>query len=139
MTYATQADMTDRFGETEIVELTDRIGSGAVVVAVLNKALTDADSLIDGYLAARYILPLATVPQILVGPAADIARFKLWDDQAPDEVRKRFDDALAMLKLIAQGVIVLPPGVNGDKPAAAVGMDYYSQERVFTAETLADY
>ena len=139
MTYTTKAEMIARYGETEITELTDRMGAGVVDVSVLNKALTDADALIDGYLAARYTLPLATTPTMLVGLASDIARFKLWDDSAPEEVRKRYEDALAQLKLLSQGGVVLPPDAQGDKPAQASGMDYYSQERVFTAETLVDY
>jgi phage gp36-like protein len=139
MTYATQSDMTDRFDEQEIIELTDRTGAGVVNATVLGKALADADALIDGYLAARYTLPLTYTPAILVGPAADIARFRLWDDRATEEVRQRYEDAMAMLKLISQGVVVLPPDVNGVLPVNAVGMDYYSQERVFTAETLEDF
>lgn len=139
MTYTTKSEMIGRFGETEIVELTDRNDAGVVDAAVLNKALADADALIDGYLAGRYTLPLASTPAILMALASDIARFKLWDDRATEEVRKRYDDALAQLKLIAQGVIVLPPDALGAKPAAAVGMEYYSQERVFTADSLADF
>ena len=139
MTYATKAEMIARFGETEITELTDRADIGAIDSAVLGKALDDADALINGYLAARYTLPLVTVPAVVVGLACDIARYKLWDDQAPEEVRRRYEDALAQLKLMSQGVIVLPPDVQGERPAASVDFSYYSQERVFTAETLADY
>jgi len=131
--------MTGRFGSTEIVELTDRNQSGVIDTVVLGKALADADALINGYLAARYTLPLATTPPILTGPAADIARFKLWDDRAPEEVRKRYEDALALLKLISAGTVVLPPDVNGDKPSASTTIEHYSAGRVFTAETLEDF
>jgi len=139
MAYATEANMIERFGETEILELTDRDKDSEVDSAVLDGALSDADALIDGYLAARYTLPLASVPSLLIGPACDIARFKLWDDRAPDEVRKRYDDALALLKLISNGTVVLPPDAQGEKPAASASMDFYCQTRVFTEETLADF
>ncbi|MBP6543227.1 MAG: DUF1320 family protein, partial [Piscinibacter sp.] len=53
MTYATQADMVARFGETEIVQLTDRVNMPPVAVdaAVLGLALESADAEIDGSLA----------------------------------------------------------------------------------------
>ncbi len=139
MSYSSKAEMIARFGEDEITELTDRLGAGVVDSTVLGKALTDADALIDGYLGGRYTLPLATTPTMLVGIASDVARFKLWDDQAPEEVRKRYEDALAQLKLIAQGVIVLPPDAQGEKPAVAATIEYFAAERVFTTDTLADY
>lgn len=139
MTYTTQAEMVARFGESEIQELTDRVGAGVVDASVLSKALSDADALINGYLGGRYSLPLTSTPALLVGIASDVARFKLWDDQAPEEVRKRYEDALAQLKLIAQGVIVLPPDAQGDKPAASADIEYFCNERVFTETTLEDF
>lgn len=139
MAYTTKAEMTGRFGESEIIELTDRNDAGVVDVAVLNKSLADADALINSYLGGRYTLPLLTTPDLLKALASDIARFKLWDDKAPEEVRQRYDDALAQLKLIAQGVIVLPPDAQGTKPSTSVGIEFFSQERVFSADTLKDF
>lgn len=140
MTYATQTDLVDRFGEQEIRELTDRTGMGSEIdAAVLNKALLDADALVDAYLATKYTLPLSSPPTVVVGWAADIARFKLWDDRAPDEVRRRYEDALSQLKDVAKGVISLPPGTDGTAQKSGVDFASYSQTRAFTSDTLAGY
>ena len=55
MRYATQKDMIDRFGEEDLITLTDRADrakppTGKIDAKVLNKALSDAADLIDGYL-----------------------------------------------------------------------------------------
>ena len=52
--YASLTDMQRRFGEAELLRLTDLMGVGQVDEAAVTVALTDASSLIDGYLAGRY-------------------------------------------------------------------------------------
>ncbi|PKG72986.1 DUF1320 domain-containing protein, partial [Shewanella sp. GutCb] len=73
--YASSAQMVARFGEDELVSLTDRDGTaGAIVARVLDVALNDATALINGYLAGRYTLPLPTPPAMLERLCCDIAR-----------------------------------------------------------------
>ena len=105
MPYATQAQMIDRFGEAELIQLTDRAGTvGAVVVAVLDAALADADQEIDSYLRPVRTLPLAApIPERLVRVAADVARYHLYDSAAPDDVRTRYEDAIRWLRDVATG------------------------------------
>lgn len=131
--YITEAQFERRFGITELADL-QRDGNS------FGQAETEAASLIDGYLATRYTLPLVTVPQIVTGWAADITRFKLWDERAPEEIRNRYDDTLEQLTQLSRGQIALPPGSDG-VPVASSGfaVDGFSAERVFTAETLADF
>ena len=105
MPYATQAQMIDRFGEAELIQLTDRAGAvGALVMTVLDAALADADQEIDSYLRPVRALPLpAPIPQRLVRVAADVARYHLYDSAAPDDVRTRYDDAVRWLRDVATG------------------------------------
>lgn len=131
MTYITQAEFEKRFGESELAELTEGTDFAAVSA--------DAASLIDGYLAARYTLPLVSVPMIVKGWAADVLRFKLWDEHAPEEVRRRYEDALAQLKLVSTGVIALPPGSDGTPSTSGATFGGYSATRVFTNDSLAGY
>ena len=65
MPYATQADLETRFGSAELAQLTDRISGSVIDAAVVGRALADAEAEIDGYLAARYQLPLASAPAVL--------------------------------------------------------------------------
>lgn len=131
MAHTTKSELEARFGIDEIADLEE----GNDIYA----AISDAGGLIDGYLAAKYTLPLAYSPSILVGVASDIARYKLWDERAPEEVRKRYEDALALLKDIARGLISLPPDAKGAAPTSSGGIEYFSQSRVFDEDSLADY
>ncbi len=130
--YITETQFEQRFG---VGETSDLLSNGASYAEAEN----DAASLIDGYLAARYTLPLVSVPMIVKGWAADITRFKLWDDHAPEEVRRRYDDALAQLKMVAQGTIALPPGSDGAPVTAPIAFAGYSSDRVFTSDSLAGF
>jgi phage gp36-like protein len=70
---------------------------------VLGRALADADAEIDSYLAARYTLPLGSTPGVLTRLAADMTRYRLYDDGMPETVRQRYEDAVSLLKRMAKG------------------------------------
>ncbi len=127
MPYVTQQQLIDRFGEAELVQLTDRENIGSIDAVVLTQVIADADAEIDGYLAGRYQLPIATVPGILRLYAGDIVRYRLYDNGATDEVRRRYEDAMKFLKLAAEGKVRL----GADEPAAAGGAQIESGGRVF--------
>lgn len=131
--YVTEAMFEQRFSARELAELLENGNRYA-------ETENDAASLVNGYLSARYTLPLVSVPTMVIGWAADVTRYRLWDDHAPEEVRRRYEDALSQLKLLAQGTINLPPGSDGT-PAASSGIAFggYSACRVFTSDTLKDF
>jgi phage gp36-like protein len=108
MAYCTQQNLVDRFGEPELIQLTDRTNAGVVDTTVLGQAIADADAEIDSYLRARYPLPLLSVPAGLTRVACDIARYEMYDVAAPELVEKRFEQAIQFLKDIATGRAVLP-------------------------------
>lgn len=109
--YAQVADLVSRYGQAEIVQLTDRATppTGTIDTTVAERALSDADAEIDAYLSGRYSLPLASVPPVLTRVACDIARYRLWDDQAPEEVRSRYEDARRLLESLSAGRVTLGP------------------------------
>jgi phage gp36-like protein len=132
MTYLTRSEFELRFGPDETEQLFSESGD-------FERCEQEAASLIDGYLTARYTLPLASVPVMVKGWAADITRFRLWDEHAPEEVRRRYEDALAQLKLLATGTISLPPGSDGTPQASGVAFGGFSAGRVFTTDTLRNF
>ncbi|SDI53746.1 gp436 family protein [Propionivibrio dicarboxylicus] len=107
MAYATQADMETRFGEEELAQLTDRESATTIDAGVVARALNDAKAEIDGYLSARYALPLTTVPDILVRINCDIARYFLFDDRVTEAVRNRYLDAVKLMRSIASGDVTM--------------------------------
>ncbi|HMS05352.1 MAG TPA: DUF1320 domain-containing protein [Burkholderiaceae bacterium] len=143
MSYATQADMVDRFGEAELVQRTNRLTGGtAIDTVVLGRALADADAEVNGYLAVRYAMPLAATPPVITRVACDLARYYLHDDKVPDTVRQRYEDAVALLKRLAAGDVTLGPDAAAPPPAAAPGSvaeAVQAPARLFGASLLGQY
>lgn len=106
MTYATKQDLVDRFGAEEIAQLTDHSRAGDIDDDVLARALSDADGEIDAHIEGRYQLPLTTVPRALNRIACDIARYYLYPSP-PDQVKKRYDDAIRFLVRVGKAEIKL--------------------------------
>ncbi|HAF00387.1 MAG TPA: DUF1320 domain-containing protein [Methylophilaceae bacterium] len=140
MTYATQQDMVDRFGEREVIELTDRDNTGVIDVPLLVKFLQSADDEINGYLAARYTLPMTSAPLILTRLACDIARYQLCDIRATDLIKQRYDDAVKYLINVSKGVVSLGVDAgNQVEPVTGGTIKIVSNDRVFSNSTLSDY
>ena len=122
MDYATQADIIALYGADALV-VADHNGDGSVVHAAVAQALTSAKGEIDTYLAARYPLPLAEVPEYLKQLCIDIAVYRLALRAAvmTDEIKERYKNAVDALKLIATGKasLVFTPGPSpgGETPA----------------------
>lgn len=139
--YATQQDLIDRFGQEELVELTDRADPPAGVVdsTVVTRALDDTAALIDGYVGVRYELPIAAVPALLTNLAADIARYKLYDEAPPEAVEKRHDDAIKTLRDIAAGKAKLD--VAGAEPAGSTSgaPQFEAPDRLFDRDTMKGF
>lgn len=141
MTYATQSDLVDRFGDAELIQRTNRTGGNNIDTVVLGRALADADAEIDGYLAARYQLPIATPPALLVRLAADLARYHLHDDGVPDSVRQRYEDAVSQLKRLSSGDMQLVGVASVVVPASPGGIAVAarSRPRQFGPDQLSGY
>lgn len=121
MSYATPADLQDRLGEARLTQLTD-IGDppvGLPDLAVAQKALDDASAEIDGYLAGRYSLPLATWPAILRVFALDIAHHRLLGSAADDTAREAYKAATNYLTKVAEGKVNIMPPSDAPPPLGA--------------------
>lgn len=141
MPYITLDQLTDRYGERLLIQITDRAAppAGTVDTAVVNRALADTDAVIDGYLAGRYALPLAEVPPLLTDLGQAIAIYKLHMFEPDPKIAQDYKDALASLDRIAKGVIRLP--VTGIEPesSGASGVVTIDREREFTPENLTGF
>lgn len=144
MNYATVQDLIDRFGETELIQLTDP-DLQAVQQGKVEIALADAQAYVDSFVGRVYSLPLTgcvkpapvlgnpqatelVAPPQLTRIAVDVARYYLHKDFAPEnEVYLRYKAAEKELQTIADGraVVSCPwgglPGalVQGDQPGEA--------------------
>lgn len=141
MPYATQDDMIKRFGEAEVIQITDRENLGVFNAAVFAQAQLDGDAEIDVYLQSGYPLPLTTVPTVLVRIACDLYRYYLYGNLVPDHVKDRYNAAIKTLQLINKGDVQLnPPTGGGDIPQdSAKDILVAKAEPVFTKETLKGF
>jgi len=139
MAYAVVSDLVARFGERELIQLTDRSTPPADQIdpTVAQPALDAASSIVDGYVAAKYALPLSAAPPLLTDIACDIARFRLYSDQAPEIVIKRHDAAIAQLKSIARGEIKIDVA-SIEPPSRADVIEIQSNQRMFTRCSTVD-
>lgn len=141
MAYAAEADLIDRFGESELVQLTDTTQSGEVDAARLALELDSASGQMDMYLGARNPLPLTNITQgqssELTRLCCDIARYRLWNDRASDEVRIRYQDAVGVLEMIAKGTLPLLTEQQAVSPSSNTAVGSFS--RAFSDEVWEKY
>ena len=163
MNYATVQDMIDRYGEPEMIQLTDP-DILAVQAAKAQRALDDAQAFADSFVGRVYRLPLAgcakpapvpgdlgavehVAPPQLTRVVCDVARYYLYSDLAPEhEVYLRYKAAERELTQIAEGKSVLScpwggvPGtlVAGDAPGDAEVFHGFSPRRI-TDDTLRGF
>ena len=117
--YATAQAMTLRFGEQELIQLTDQGRLGALDTAVLTAALDFANGVVDTHLSGGgYALPISKVSPVLVSAACSIARWALYDKKRPDAVNEEYDRQVAWLKLVSSGAVKLDVGAVEGAPAA---------------------
>ncbi len=107
----TLQDLTDRYEEEELISLTDRKNYETINIDVVNEAISDAESEVESYLNAVGLVgrdalgnliytKSATLPKALKIKTCDIARYYLFENGVTDIVQKRYDQAIAWLKLV---------------------------------------
>jgi phage gp36-like protein len=115
--YITQRDLSDKLGDTLLMQLTDKNLSGVVNATVVNGAIDAAEGRFEAYLRARYSLPVPATP-LVKSLCIDLAVFNLYQDSSSVDdgvyrVRKdAFDAALKTCEAINKGKAAL------DIPAA---------------------
>lgn len=141
MTYCTLANLTDRYGAQLLIEISDRgeAASDTIDEALITRAITDADALIDGYLATRYKLPLASIPAIVTDLSQSIAIYRAHARVADEKITDDYKSALRILAQISAGVIKLD--VDGVEPAASGASEVRTNnpERPLSAATMKGY
>lgn len=132
MAYATMQDAVDRFGEDEMIQLSDTENLGELNEAKINQALNDASAEIDGYLS-RYPLPLLSAPKVLVRLCCDLARYYLHDDLVDKDsvVVRRYEAGIQLLESVSKGVVSLGLDQLGARPKPNDGAVMASGGRVF--------
>jgi phage gp36-like protein len=146
MAYCTQADILGVIPEQELIQLTDdTIPPVMVNAAIVAQAISQAESLINGYIGGRYQLPLVTIPELVKTFALDIVVYKIYlrrKKKAPLEgVKAAYDDAMKQLRDVQSGKLFLGVDQAGTAAAAVTGdgVDFVSGGSTFSRSSLGDY
>lgn len=163
--YLTPAQLADRPGATEIAQVAtperdavvdaelmdatlrtldrsawaaEQITVADAALAAVQTAIDDASSLVDGYLAKRYVLPF-TGPQNLIAVwTRAIARYLLHKDrrtmESDDPVVRDYRDATKALQLVADGKLSLGANDPSGADSTAGDVQFISDPTVFGRE-----
>lgn len=114
----TLQDLIDRFGESELIHLTDKEHYAFIDETVINHAISDAIAEVVGYLNPTGLVQngvyIGTVPKSLVLKTCDIARYYLYENGINEIVEKRYKQAIDWLMLVQKNPSMLT-GVSIDK------------------------
>lgn len=141
-TYLTGEEYVAEFGREETVRITDESRSGTIDAGKLARALNNATAFVDGYIATRYTVPLASVPAAIKGIVAALAREELHKTRPTLAVTEAADRARSQLKDYSAGraVLLLPTAVEPESTVTR-GLAVWgsSDAVVFNAEKLSGY
>lgn len=134
--YTTKQDLIDKFGEREVIALTDREPfQHAVNESVLDGAIAAVCAEIDSYISPRYPVPLTPVPKILSYMACDMVRYYLTGSAASetDPITMRYKNAVKFLTTVGKGDVTLGgmPNNAGAAPTVSNTVQMVSGGRVF--------
>lgn len=141
MPYVTLAQLLDRFGEQALVALTDRgkHATGVIDDAVINRAIADADAMIDGYLARRYALPLSVTQPLLTDVAGALVYWKLHTHQPDPKVETDYKAAMVTLRDISAGTIALTAAGLEAQNVAGSGARITDRDRQLTQDNMTGF
>lgn len=142
--YCTLADLLDQVPERELIQLTDDEDTGELQQGYVDAAIRDATDIINGYVRGRYgTFPADQVPGLIRTLCVDIALYELYKRRLGHRMDRndpwyiRYQDALAMLKDIQKGVLVLDaPLLVGDSGQSGDFRISRTLDRVFGRDVL---
>lgn len=142
MPYSVKADIQKQISDVELAQISSDSGS-VIDDNVINKAIVDADSIIDSYIAKKYTVPLVTVPARINQLSVTIALYLLFSRRSSRQgmdatIEKNYDDAIRFLELAAKGTVTIgidpPPASSSDQSA-----EFKANDRRFTEESMKGF
>src|SRR3989304_6022294 len=107
MAYCTHADLLQRLSEQDLIDLTDKTGTGELDSDAEARAIADADAEIDSYCGSNYTVPFSPVPAMIRKISVDIAIYDLYGlnptQKLPDDIKARYEKAIRFLKDVGNG------------------------------------
>lgn len=110
MSYASKQDIEKQYDAGTVLGVAPHpTDVGEVDTEKVLEACRAASGDIDGYLGVRYAVPLDETPDTVRRMAVDIALYRMsTEGQVTEERRKRYEDAIAFLKRVADNKARIP-------------------------------
>ena len=140
MAYCSEDDLLKMIPQADLADLTVESGEvpdSLIIIDAISKAAAE----IDSYLGVKYVVPLATPPDRVKALAVDLAIYHLYSRRSivPPVWQQRYDAAVAFLKQVVAGQLVIV-GPQGELPTVAKEVtDATNAPRAFSRHTLADW
>jgi phage gp36-like protein len=100
--YITPTELIDRY--PDVSEASDRDGDGTPDISIIQYMVDLASGEADSYLRTRYSLPIVgNIPNDLKQFVGDIARYRIYGNQATERIDNDYKRAVQWLKEIATG------------------------------------
>lgn len=105
---------------TDVLAAWPRVHTSGLVNDEIRTMIDRADSIIDGYLAVRYTVPFQSEPNsppLIKTLSTDLALLDVFNrmPNTPDWIRDRLTRAFEMLKMLAEGTMVIPGVEVGER------------------------
>jgi len=141
MAYIVEADLLNRISEDQLIQLSDDAGAGSTDSAVITRAITEADAEINGYVATKHSVPLASPTDLIKKLSTDITIHNLFGrrQREPEDVRQRYDDAVKVLKSIAKGIVTLGVDPAPPESSRATRGETFGPARIFDRDKLGSF
>lgn len=124
--YATIESMITRFGNEDLVEITDTEVpyTGEINITKLQAAITAANGEVDAYLSKQLNVPTVLNSPFVQMMACDIARYHvaLGNARVSERDEKRYALAVANLKLVNKGDIGTGAGTAETEAVASINL-----------------
>lgn len=149
MSYCSIDDILCVIPHRELVNLTNDkpCASSDIDVERFEAVATTVDSLIDGYLRARYKLPLKSTPKFIKQIAVDIYAYRLYcrrPHDMPEHIKENYKVAINNLQEIRKGNLLLEdvsedPDADIPPVKSTIRINKRSQDRIFTTDVMRAY
>ncbi len=116
--YCTIQDIKDDLTEKVTAQLSNDADPNVVDEALVDKYISDAGDFIDGFLRARYNLPLENEHSILRKACIDIVKYELYKRRGKvfDSIQNLYKDSISTLEKLQKGTITLNEGTPETRP-----------------------
>lgn len=135
MIYCVKNDLYIKYGRETINDLADT-GEGSDLHGTIVLAIESMSEKVDSYVGARYTLPITgEIPKAVTDITIRLVRHELYagKTKVPEFITKDNDLALAWLKLVAEGKVLLK--IKNQDNGAKIGVSSKTRAAAFNSVT----